>query len=1020
VRPLVLTMRAFGPYAEEETVDFRALGDRSLFLIHGATGAGKTSILDAMTYALYGVTSGAEREARHMLSDHAAESATTEVVFDFALGSASYRIARRPQQERAKRRGAGTTTEPPSVTLWRRLPGAEEREGTLLASKEGAVAERIESLLGLTASEFRQVVVLPQGRFRELLAARSAERERILATLFRTHHYREMQEELKRTRLTLESEARELGARIDDVLADARAADFESLCAMQREEQDARDRAEQEKESTRKIFDAARAARVEGTALTRRLDELEAAKRALVLLETRRHEHAARVERLARARKAEPLRALERAAAGAVAERDHAAEALENVEKRLADTAVALACATERWTEEKAGEGIRGAARREIEDLRRLEPEVDRLASARAQAEATRQRCEELERRAADVRSRIEALERALAEATPRARALLEVAARIEAHQGAIDRATALLSRRRELTAQAARVAEMRGARDAGQAQLERAELEAAAARERLDDLMHASDEAKAASLARNLEPGTPCPVCGSTEHPRLSGSSLAVPSPEQVEKARADWVALQEAVRVARERAAAADTEHARADATADALRCALGEAAGRAVDDLARDVEASRRALEAAKRSQAEAAELTARIETAGCELAAARREGAETEQARPSAAAEAAEAKSKVVAIEQRCPQGVRTVEALRAAIVEATERSAALERAWADAVASKTEAEDEQRRAREDVERHRVELEKKTRVAAEARAELRDAMLAAGFEEAESVGDALLSAAELDHLESEIERFKETWSAAIANRDRLERETSGATRPDLAVLEQTASEAEQRFTHALSAHAALVASLDQRANLIARVGELRKRRELLEQRYGGVGRIADLADGRNELGIPFHRFVLSALLDLVLAAASERLRTMSHGRYTLERSVERGSKRTTTGLDLEVFDAYTGTSRAVATLSGGESFLASLALALGLADVVQAEAGGVRLESVFVDEGFGSLDTEALDLAMRALVDLQRGGRLVGVISHVPEMRERIATRLEVLRGRNGSTTRLVVG
>ena len=182
--------------------------------------------------------------------------------------------------------------------------------------------------------------------------------------------------------------------------------------------------------------------------------------------------------------------------------------------------------------------------------------------------------------------------------------------------------------------------------------------------------------------------------------------------------------------------------------------------------------------------------------------------------------------------------------------------------------------------------------------------------------------------------------------------------------------------------------------------------------------LEGRYKAVGRIAEVANGRNAQGITFQRFVLVALLDDVLAAASHRLQVMSKGRFELERARERLDQRTAGGLDLMVFDAYTGTSRPVNTLSGGESFIASLSLALGLSDVVQAYAGGIKLETIFVDEGFGSLDPESLDLAFRALIDLQQGGRLVGIISHVPELKERVDVRLEIAPSNRGSTVKFI--
>jgi exonuclease SbcC len=177
--------------------------------------------------------------------------------------------------------------------------------------------------------------------------------------------------------------------------------------------------------------------------------------------------------------------------------------------------------------------------------------------------------------------------------------------------------------------------------------------------------------------------------------------------------------------------------------------------------------------------------------------------------------------------------------------------------------------------------------------------------------------------------------------------------------------------------------------------------------------LEERFAVLGRLSEVANGKNQYGVTFQRYVLGALLDDVTIAATQRLQLMSRGRYQLQRTMERAHSRAAGGLELEIFDAYTGLERGVATLSGGEIFLASLSLALGLADVVQAYTGGIHLDTIFVDEGFGTLDPETLDYVLRSLIDLQQGGRLVGIISHVPELKERIDARLEVQLAERGS-------
>jgi exonuclease SbcC len=185
------------------------------------------------------------------------------------------------------------------------------------------------------------------------------------------------------------------------------------------------------------------------------------------------------------------------------------------------------------------------------------------------------------------------------------------------------------------------------------------------------------------------------------------------------------------------------------------------------------------------------------------------------------------------------------------------------------------------------------------------------------------------------------------------------------------------------------------------------------------EEVEQKYAEIGHLAEVANGKNQYGLTFERFVLGALLDDVTIAATARLKLMSRGRYYLQRTLDRSRRNAAGGLELEVFDTYTGLARSIATLSGGETFLASLALALGLADIVQSYAGGIHLDTIFVDEGFGSLDPEAMELALRALIDLQAAGRLVGIISHVSEMKERISARLEVKVTDKGSEAAFVM-
>ncbi|MFC1836394.1 SbcC/MukB-like Walker B domain-containing protein, partial [Thermodesulfobacteriota bacterium] len=295
----------------------------------------------------------------------------------------------------------------------------------------------------------------------------------------------------------------------------------------------------------------------------------------------------------------------------------------------------------------------------------------------------------------------------------------------------------------------------------------------------------------------------------------------------------------------------------------------------------------------------------------------------------------------------------------------------------------------------------------------------RDEFKERLAREDFPDQQSFMRAKMTKDALEKLERDTQDFEGKLEAA---RDRVKRGSVALENlelPDMESLQAVADTAEEQFQQAIRREAGLTERLEQLTASLKFYGTVSTELEALEAEYAVVGRIAQVAGGTNSKGITFQRFVLGALLDDVLIAASERLKRVSEGRYSLQRPEARKDLRKAGGLDLEVLDAHTGKPRSAGTLSGGEGFLASLSLALGLADVVQWYSGGIRLDTIFVDEGFGSLDPETLDLAYKALVDLQRSGRMVGIISHVPELKEQISLRLEVTPGRHGSTAEFVL-
>jgi exonuclease SbcC len=1011
-----LTLRAFGPYAVEQILDFRKLADARLFLIHGPTGAGKSTILDAICFALYGEASGGlgERDAQAMRSHHCDPSSPTEVVLDFSVGDDIYRVERSPEQTRAKKRGPGTTEQPARATLWRRTGVGTAEEGAVLATKGNTVTASVEALIGCSSDEFRQVVVLPQGQFRKLLLADSNEREKILETLFRTERFRQIQEAMKEAQRGLAREAGELTREksvlleqatcgsTDDLrraleLARERTAGMATELAARRE---ARERAERALEQGRSVATIRERARIAGArfeecrlrtdAMAKRRMSLDLARRALPVREIVRTATEAAALAESRSKRVLDAGGAERNAVRVAA---NARAALER--EQSPDSAATRAAAAEALR-------LLEVLRPRIAGLHRRRLERSSSATALARCVAL---VAELEAEHAKTR---EALAVKAAEVTT----CEQVASSLEDVRAAAHRAAAIVKQRSELDAKRRllRVADIEATTT--RADLATAAEEASAAERLVETLLLARDEGRAANLAASLSPGHPCPVCGSTDHPRPAAGQEAIPGEPEIADARARRERAQSALTLARERAETTANVLAATSAAVATLTTQLGANADHGIDELVRVAQGAASRFERSEHAITELAKLRETVAKTRDEALRLERALADARNAASDHRSADAALGATLVELESSLPSDIGTEDALAAAITVAEAQRRSLDTALDGArrsheVASIALAEATTRR--EGDERAFAEADTASKSVA---ARMAAALERAGFDDAAAMHAVLRSEAEIDVEEAEIARFDRELAAALHASEQADAEAAGLSAPDVEALSRQADGARNAYEAAVQTTASADSRAAELERLLARVLAQEGKLAALDGRYGTVGRIAELADGKNAIGLPFHRYVLGAMLDDVLQTASVRLRRMSRGRYLLVRSTERGDRRTTTGLEIEVEDSYTGTRRSAATLSGGESFLAALALALGLADVVEAYAGGVRLESVFIDEGFGSLDAESLDLAIGALFDLQQSGRLVGVISHVAEMRDRIDVRLEVELGRDG--------
>ncbi|GBG56885.1 nuclease SbcCD subunit C [Sporomusaceae bacterium FL31] len=1017
MRPLRLTISAFGPYAGVQQLDFADLKGRSFFLIHGPTGSGKTTILDAICFALYGDTSGTSRDAKSVRSDHAASQTPTEIEFDFSIGTAAYRIHRSPEQVRPKKRGDGTTVKAAEAVLWKL---DHEAEPKLLVSGWSDVTKKAETLLGFKSSQFRQVVLLPQGDFRKLLTANSSERQEIMQTLFKTEFYRYIEENLKgkaqelkkefeelnRERLWVQSEA---GVESTVDLAEKLQANQQSLAEVTTQ---LTELALQLKQA-RQAVDEGRKDQEKLTEQANALQDLAQYQEKAGLVEEKRIE-------LQRAQKAAALFDAEALIKQLNQEIVLLEKAAKEHDQQLEQAKLRSVNADQKLAAESAREPERQAATNELIELGQLKEKIAGIEQAQQAVVTARKTAEQALSDKTAVAARVENIKHATQQKTQEVQALLEQAAKAVSCQAAIDdrsrivtRHQALAAAQRDFVAAAKRLTETEKA-------LQDLDKRYHAARAELASLQQDWVRSQAAVMASQLTPGLACPVCGSLEHPQLAVGAEKAPDEQQLKAQQLVVEQLEREREVLRTGLSNQQTECGTMANRVIDLEQELGEQRHVAIGSLLEELQTLKAEYSQAVTAEKQAAVIQKALQELGENEKAAvlQLEAAETMWLKSDSAWKAAEAilteRQSVV------PAQFHNPTALGQAYSQALERQKQLKESLENAQKAAQEAAQQATKSQAQLENALSNIKDRQVRCLTAKNDFISRLQEAGFGDQSDYTQAKKSTDYLSKLADRIKNFDERLVVAKERWQRAQEAAANVKQPDIAALEQVVVTLETSHQSVLTEQIRLTSLVTQQGQWLSKLQNFSGKIEKIEQRFGVIGRLAEVANGGNEQRLTFQRFVLRSLLADVADAANQRLRTMSRGRYNLQTTDERARKNAAGGLDLEVFDQYTGSARGVGTLSGGETFLASLSLALGLADVVQSYAGGIHLDTILVDEGFGTLDPESLDFAIRALIDLQKGGRLVGIISHVPELKERIDARLEVCTSQYGSTAYFRVG
>ncbi|WP_020619334.1 AAA family ATPase [Paenibacillus daejeonensis] len=1022
MRPLQLIMTAFGPYKDRETIDFTELQHHRLFVVSGNTGAGKTSIFDAICFALYGDASGEDRNDNRMLRSQFAEDGLhTSVNFTFELKGRAYRVFRQLSHVKAGNKGA--TGE--RYELYE-LDGGEERPLTdrFIVSQVDA---RLRELIGLTKDQFSQIVMLPQGEFRKLLTSETEDKEEILRRIFKTGLYKVVADRLNEQRKTMQQRCNELnglreyhigqvkgtlagreGSDLHRVLneqehynthqvLEALAVELAYAAAGQQELQERLKAQTEAYQASAEAFHQAKALNEQFALLERKLEEQrQLAGREQAMLDIK--------SQLALAERAVHLQVYERQDAEAVETLVRRDGQLEQARQALLQAERVHTEAEQLYKQEEAQAEARELAARELDRLQGYLPIVQgldhkqrRVAELAAEvgtlsqrAEMARRQRDALEAERTETASQVKALEQRtirLPELTERVAALREQAKTV--------RDCVVLSERAEQESQAARELQKAG--------------------EQADHAYVALEtrwvEGQAGWLASHLHDGESCPVCGSAEHPRKAVLTAEAPTKEDLE--------------LSRKAKAAADQRYLEAQANLKATRQQLTEKEvllreqGFTTDGMretyAALVSQGKALAEEEKALKADYAgllPLKQALETLEGRLGEARR-GLEQLQQQLHERTSAHATEQALVAQELAAlPEEMRQLSLLERRIAETEQTRQRLEAAWKQAQQRYQQASERRVQAAADLshaERQRAE-------AAEARERARHSYQQALAEGGFGSEADYRAAKQPDSVREQWQREQEAYQAAVLSVARQVEETSAALetkeRLDLDTLQQQLREQEQAL-EALRGEESQIRQTHARGTALqAEIIEADKRCAEAEDEYQLVRELYDVVRGDNESKMSFERYLQVEFLEKIIAHANERLSRISGGQFYLVRSARLEKRGRQSGLGFDVFDNYTGQLRDVKTLSGGEKFNASLCLALGMADVIQSYEGGISLETMFIDEGFGSLDEESLTKAIDTLVDLQQTGRMIGVISHVQELKQAIPAILEVKKSKDG--------
>lgn len=1029
MRPIKLTMTAFGPYKDTEVVDFNELEEHNLFVVSGNTGAGKTTIFDGISFALYGTASGQDRgEIRMLRSDFADDDLHTAVELEFLLKGKHYRIRR--QLGHIKKGNKSRTGD--YIEFFEK--NGDEEIPCVDRQIVSEVNDRIEDIIGLTQDQFKQIVMLPQGEFRKLLTSDTENKEAILRRLFKTENYKAINEVLKDKRSNADAHYKQqiemrkshisriasvLPIREASLMSEVFTAEYfntaQVLTALEEEISYYEERILTDEEKYKQVYelnDLRQREYHQAQNVNDRFQEMSSKKRQLAELGAESESYKLKEKQLAAAEKANVIYMYERSLEAAVKDE-------EIKSSQQADAVKHQYAAKEKYTKAEANyqyeEGRkteREEATRKLERLQEFLPTVQGIEAKKQELRQLEEKGKQTKQKHAETEKSLEHLEK------QNQNYRQEISALDKQVELLSDKPLQLLKLENQ-----ARVYQRYMKLKQELQELEQILKEKQETFNRMKENFEALEASwlgnQAVVLAHHLHDGKPCPVCGSMEHPEKATAGEQDVTKEQLANAKQELDSKEKEFNRAisqleakKEQYDEAATEIMQYTMDLERVETEFDDlvATGKQMRADTANYDKAKEQLRAIKQAEEKALQAKAELDPIYQHLT------EEYQQLKQNYVTEQAILKERLSNI----PEELTVLAELEKQIEAVSQKKLDLEKAWETAQKVFQEIKEAYTKAEAEVSHLTRELEEVKTKRKEAYKEFQEKLAEQQFANEAAYFEAKLSTEEQTVLKQSIDAYKQQIAILTEQTASLEKELDGKKEADLQKLSEELEQLKGKYETAFQQFNQSKKNLEEAKDLQEKISTAQEKVQESEKNLSVIADVHDTLRGQNNKKISFERYLQMEYLEQIIHSANLRLQNLSNNQYYLTRSDRQESHGKQSGLALDVYDSHTGQSRDVKTLSGGEKFHAALSLALGMSDVIQSFQGNISIDTMFIDEGFGTLDEEALTKAVDALVEIMESGRMIGVISHVKELKEIFPAILEVKKTKEGhSQTRFVL-